>query len=161
MSEIKLPVRECVMDAEGAFADATGRRVESCEIVAALNAAPKRAFAELTAKTYGELASDALLEVKADPGSFVVGDAEYSALVDAAVLRRLQAFAAPVASQASVNALDDDSLYGLFVECGYVGDDPEAVATIMKEGIACLLGEASPAPVAPAWEKVDAENDNG
>jgi hypothetical protein len=62
-----------------------------------ITAAPKRAFEELTAKTYGELVSDALLEVKADPGSFVVGDAEYSALVDAAVLRRLQAFAAPVA----------------------------------------------------------------
>jgi hypothetical protein len=63
--------------------------------------------------------------------------------------------AAPVASQASINALDDDSLYGLFVECGYVGDDPEAVATTMKEGIVRLLGEASPAPVAPAWQGIE------
>jgi hypothetical protein len=109
MSEINFPISvqhkaisggksiTLFQDKDGNRIDLTGEQIVTLLNAAALNAAPKRAFAELTAKTYGELVSDALLEVKADPGSFVVGDAEYSALVDAAVLRRLQAFAAPVA----------------------------------------------------------------
>jgi hypothetical protein len=277
MSGIKLPVRECVMDAEAAFADATGRRVESYEIVAALNAAPrkvrvlseagkialpidlyeeddglfaldadgrnvsiedavchlnaapKRAFADLTVEALEEMRVTTL-DVDCAKEGVTFNDTDTMEEYDKRhrkealkkLLSRLQAFAAPVsetleigytnyrgewsmrrirpvrlwvgstdwhpepgllleaidldknetrhfavkdfgpkrkaapvASQASINALDDDSLYGLFVECGYVGDDPEAVATIMKEGIVRLLGEASPAPVAPAWQGIE------
>jgi hypothetical protein len=65
-------------------------------IAAALNAAPKRAFAELTEKTYAALVNKATREVRADH-DYLAGDADLSVEIAAAVVSLLQAFAAPVA----------------------------------------------------------------
>lgn len=104
MSEIKTPVRACVMDCEPAFADATGRRIETDEIVAALNAAPKRAFGELTVRALRDMMEDVIAETGDIGGSYLP-----------VFLTRLQAFAAPVAPKVPTLAeaiLDTAKLVG-------------------------------------------------
>jgi hypothetical protein len=105
MSEIKLPVRVgLVKDGDESFFvffDGANNEIGADEnsmsqIAAALNAAPKRAFAELTEKTYAALVNKATREVRADH-DYLAGDADLSVEIAAAVVSLLKAFAAPVA----------------------------------------------------------------
>jgi hypothetical protein len=99
MSGIKLPVRlaETVSgDTDSFLLDASNNYVIYEEIAAALNAAPKRAFAELTADGVGLILQNVLIEI-GDPPDNGVERQEWLKLHDATVLAHLQAFAAPVA----------------------------------------------------------------
>jgi hypothetical protein len=97
MSEIKLPV---TVEGHAFCTDAEDKILSVREVVAALNAAPKRAFAELTAKDFALLLMDAkaaaarehlaVSEVPIETAKFFIRVAEF-------MLPHLQAFAAPVA----------------------------------------------------------------
>lgn len=100
MSEIKTPVTVGVVD-DGAYElyhlyDADGYEISLDQIAAALNAAPKRAFEELTAEALETIFDEADEDVKRrlDKSS---GAREWRVAIYAALLSRLQAFAAPVA----------------------------------------------------------------
>lgn len=89
MNAIKLPVTATTVgeDECDLFFDANNRKIPAWEIAAALNAAPTRAFEDLTLSELHRIIDEDI----ADPES-MVGDAS-------TLLRRLQAFAAPQVPQ--------------------------------------------------------------
>jgi hypothetical protein len=109
MSEIKLPVtveEDANLFRENArsmwiLREADGREIiRSAQqnvlqrIAAALNAAPKRAFAELTADGVGLILQNVLLEI-GEPPEGLFDRTDWLMRHDATVLAHLQAFAAP------------------------------------------------------------------
>lgn len=102
MSEIKLPVTVYKVDQEAwnceflRIIDAEGRDLTKDQVAAALNAAPKRAFEELTADGVGLILQNVLIEIGEPPDNGAERQ-EWLKRHDATVLAHLQAFAAPVA----------------------------------------------------------------
>jgi hypothetical protein len=102
MSEIKLPVETVIYDPRGViFIDKAGDEVALEAIVAALNAAPKRAFADLTAEALKEMRDAARDRGINSAGLPKQGEGmprhwrRCNAAIDAEFLSLLQAFAAP------------------------------------------------------------------
>jgi hypothetical protein len=99
MSEIKLPV---TVEGHAFCTDAEDNILSVRDVAAALNAAPKRAFAELTADAVGAILSEAADKYRHPVWSKMD---EIQASIDerhAFILARLQAFAAPVAPEGYV-----------------------------------------------------------